>query len=184
MNRLYPSFGIFIVFGLAWSLVLYLVLRWIPLGVSAQQAYGGAVALSGVALTLLITVRHRLSWTAVTFAVIVLFLFGIGVADPTIIVLGSAAVVGWVRNSRPSTGNVRFALAAELISVAGAIGLALGSHPGNAMVISLCAWLFYLTQVTPLAVTDRAGTVHDHEALRNKFEATRHRVERILAASF
>jgi hypothetical protein len=184
MNRPFPSFGMILFLGLVWSLVLYLVLRWIPLGISAQQAYGGAVILSSVALTLLIAVRHRINWTTVIYALIVLFLFGTGATHLTSLILGSAAVVGWVRNTRPPRGKLRFALAAELLSLAVAIGLASGIHPGSAIVISLCVWLFYLTQLIPLAVTQHAETVRDHDALRSKFEATRHKVERILAAHF
>ena len=181
--RSYPSSRILLVFGLVWSLVLYLVLRWIPLGISLEDAYGNAVTLTGFALVLLTAARLRSGWMAVTFAALVLFLFGIGVADSTLAIFGSAAVVCWLRNSRSSPGKERFALAAELLSGASTIGLAIGIHPKSSMVIGLCTWLFYLVQITPLAVTGHTELVHGHEALRSKFEATRRKVERILAAS-
>ena len=181
MNRPFPGFGMLLAAGLGGSLALYLVLRWIPPGISAEPAYGAALTLSGAALAFLTAKRQKHRWTTAIYAIAVLFLFGAGAAGTTTIIFGSAAVVGWVRNSGVLSGKRLWLLAAELVSVAGTIGLAIGFYPARPITIGLCVWLFYLLQILPLAVTDRADPVCRVEALRTKFEATRHKVERILA---
>ena len=182
MSRSKADAGKLVAFGLGWSIVLFLSLERIPAIISAGQAYGGSLALTGAALVLLTAKRQCCRRTAVIFALVLLFLLGTSAAGAITILLGTAAVLGWVRSSRGLSARDAFSPTAELVTGVGTIGLAAGVAPTSSLVIALCIWLFYLWQIIPLVVSDRKASLRSARELRRQFEAIRQRVERILAA--
>jgi hypothetical protein len=174
--------GNWVVFGLGWSLVLYPAMQRIPATISSGQAYGGGLALTGAALVLLMARRRSYGRTTLVFALTVLLLLGTSTAGAISTMLGTAAVLGWVRTSRRSSGGYPSSPTSEVVSGVGTIGLAVGVAPTSPLVIVLCIWLFYLWQVLPLAVADQAASFRSAINRRSQFEAIRRRVERLLAA--
>lgn len=182
MNRHFPSLWTALVFGLIWSLAWSLALTLVPVGIAGQQAYGAALALSGAALAILTALRQNFRWTSILFAFILLLLFGAASVATAVRIIGSAAVLGWVRTAgRPQNRRI-LPLVAELIAAAGILCLAVGFYPTSAIVIGLGVWLFYLLQLIPLAAVDSTDWTASRESHHRRFETTRQRVEKILAA--
>lgn len=182
MSRSEAFMGKWVVFGLGWSLVFYPALQRIPPALSAGQAYGGGLALTGAALVLLMARRHCHRRTTLIFALAVLFLLGTSSAGAVSTMLGTAAVLGWVRAGRRFSERSLFSPAAELVSGVGTFGLAVGVEPTGPLVTVLCIWLFYLWQIIPLAVTDHTASLRSAIERRGQFETIRRKVDRLLAA--
>ena len=182
MNRPFSSFTMTLTLGLGWSLVLYMALCLVPASIYSNQAYGGAIILTGAALTLLTAVQQCHRWPTPVFAMIVLMIFGLAATDATTKILGAAAVAAWVRNSGLESLKQPLSLVAELVSAIGTIALAASFNPSGPMVIGLCIWFFYLLQIVPLIISDHSEHVPRMEELRSRFEQTRQKVERILAS--
>ena len=109
MHRHFPSLWTALVFGLIWSLAWSLALTLIPVGITAQQAYGAALALSGAALAIVTTFRQGGRWTSILFALILLLLFGVASVGSPVRIIGSAAVLGWIRTAGRSQEPADFA---------------------------------------------------------------------------
>lgn len=182
MNQHFHSLWTALVFGLIWSIVWSLALSNIPFGISGPQAFGGILTLTGAVLMILTALRQGLHWSNILFGFMLLALFGAATVDTTVRIIGSAAVLGWIRTAGRPLKRPILPLSTELLSAAGSLGLAFGFHPTSAMVIGLGIWIFYLLQIIPLAASENTSRPTSPEALHHRFEATRQRVEKILAA--
>lgn len=182
MNRHLNSLWMALVFGLIWSLAWSLSLAILPPGPSGQRIYGALLALTGAVLAILTAHRQNFSWTHILYALALIGLFGAAEVGTPVRIIGSAAVLGWVRTAGRYRRGLTLPVTAELFSGAGSIGLALGFNPTSAIVIGLGTWLFYLLQIVPLAVSGDCEWPARAEVLQRRFEATRQRVENILAA--
>ncbi len=182
MNRHLSSLRSILVIGLVWSLVVYLTLLLVPGIRSGHQAFGAVLVLTGALLAFLMTMKQRQRWPSIFFAFIILILFG-GINIGTIArIVGTAAVLGWIRFGAREGKKMFLPLIAEGISVAGILAFAAMFNPTSAMVIGLGIWFFYLMQIFPFAATESTYWSASPETLRRQFDDTRRRVRRILAA--
>ena len=182
MNRLFPNLWTALIFGMGWSLTLTLALTLMPDGIPARHCFGGALALSGAAIVLLTARRQKMHWTSVIFANLTLFSFVPMGVDAAASLIGTAAALGWVRSAGRQPGEKSTPVAAEIIATVGAIGLAAVFRPSGALSIGLCIWIFYLLQIIPMALADNTGRTGQEDLLHARFERSRQRVEKILAA--